>query len=75
MDNKIIKELEARRQHFENEIKKIDAQIEDQKCQCENCHCHKNWNDLNAVKARLAELEAEAVAQAQAENAEQPVTE
>ena len=67
MDNKIIKELEARRQHFENEIKKIDAQIEDQKCQCENCHCHKNWNDINAVKARLAELEAEAAEKEQNE--------
>ena len=72
MDNKIIKELEARRQHFENEIKKIDAQIEEQKCQCQTCKCKAQWNNLEAVRARLAELEAEA--QADAENAEQPVT-
>ena len=63
--NKIILDLQRRRANFEQEIAKIDAQIEQQKCQCTNCQCHKNWNDLNAVRARLAELEAEA-----AENAE-----
>ena len=63
MDNRIIKELEARRQHFENEIKKIDAQIEEQKCQCQTCKCHQQWNDIEAVRARLAELEAEQTAE------------
>ena len=58
--NKIILDLQSRRSHFEQEIAKIDAQIEQQKCQCTNCQCHRNWNDLAAVRARLAELEAEA---------------
>ena len=71
----IVSDLMNRRKHFEAEIAKIDAQIEQQKCQCQTCHCHQNWNDINAVKARLAELEAEEAAQAEAETAEQPVTE
>ena len=67
--NKIIQDLQRRRANFEQEIAKIDAQIEQQKCQCQTCHCHQQWNDLTAVRARLAELEAEA-AQAEADNAE-----
>ena len=57
--NKIIADLQRRRANFEQEIAKIDAQIEQQKCQCQTCHCHRNWNDLAAVRARLAEPEAE----------------
>lgn len=57
--NKIIQDLQRRRANFEQEIAKIDAQIEQQKCQCENCKCHQQWNDIEAVRARLAELEAE----------------
>ena len=69
--NKIILDLQRRRAGFEQEIAKIDAQIEQQKCQCQTCMCHRNWNDLNALKARVAELEAEA-AEAEAETAETP---
>ena len=61
--NKIIQDLQRRRANFEQEIAKIDAQIEQQKCQCQTCHCHRNWNDLNAIRARLAELEAEQTAE------------
>ena len=70
--NKIIQDLQRRRANFEQEIAKIDAQIEQQKCQCQTCHCHRNWNDLPALKARVAELEAEEEAKQAALEAEAP---
>ena len=46
--------------YHEQKANEYRNQYEQSKCQCQTCMCHKNWNDINAVRARLAELEAEA---------------